>query len=133
MKLKNFFWQSEVLTSLCWIVFFLVLFFVNPQKADSGIFILFFVSLLFAITGTWGLLEFRFVTKIKGFDGINKKIFSSFRHGFMIAIIISGLIFMQGIEVLTAWDSVVFILAIALFEAYFLTRKGSTMIDQKSD
>lgn len=131
MKLKNFFWQSEVLTSICWVIFFMIMFFVNPYKAEASIFILFFLSLLFAFAGTWGILEFRIVTKIKGLDGVNRKIFNSFRHGFMVSLAVSGLLFMQGIEVLTLWDGVVFVLAIILFEAYFLTR--STVINESDD
>jgi len=101
----------------------MILFFVNPYKADAGIFVLFFISLLFALAGTWGVLEFRIITRTRGFDAIQSKIFSSFRHGFMVSLVISGLLFMQGIEVLTFWDGVVFVLAIVLFEAYFLTRR----------
>ena len=111
----------------------MIMFFVNPYKADAGIFVLFFLILLFALAGTWGVLEFRLTTRIKGFDAIQSKIFNSFRHGFMISLIISGLLFMQGIEVLTFWDGTIFVLAIALFEAYFLSRKPRDLSNDSSD
>ena len=131
MKLKNLVWQSEIVTSIFWVVFFMILFFVNPYKAEAGIFVLFFISLLLAFAGTWGILEFRLVTKVKGFDAVNSKVFNSFRHGFMVSLVVSGLLFMQGIEVLTLWDGVIFVLAIILFEAYFLTR--STVIKENDE
>lgn len=131
MKLKGFLWVSEVLTSLFWVIFFLILIFIDPYKASAAIFTLFFFSLLMALIGTWGLLEFRITTRIKGMEGMNQKIFTAFRHGVMISLIISGLLFMKGIQVLTLWDGIIFILAIILFEAYFLTR-GNIIQSQDS-
>jgi hypothetical protein len=120
----------EVLTIVFWAVFFMVLFFVNPYKSASSLFVLFFVSIFFAVAGTWGLFEFYIVTKIKGVEEIKSRSFSAFRHGAMVSLVLTGILFMQGAGVLTPWDGVVFMLAIILFEAYFLTR-DSMITDNK--
>lgn len=122
MKLKNFLWLLEVLTVVFWVIFLLILFFVNPYKSEANVFILFFVSLLFAFAGTWSIIEFSLKVKFKGMEDVNKKILTSFRHGAMISLVGSGLLFMQGIGVLKFWDGIIFVLAVVLFEAYFLTR-----------
>ena len=122
MRLKNFLWLVEILTIIFWVIFLLILFFINPYKSEASIFTLFFISLLFAFAGSWSVVEFRIKTKIYGMDEINKKISSSLRHGAMVSLVLSGLLFMQGIDVLKFWDGIIFVLAIILFEAYFLAR-----------
>lgn len=126
MKLKSFLWTAEIIISFCWVVFFLILNVVNPQRASGGIFVLFFLLLFVAMAGTWGLLELRLIMKKQGVDMIKKKIFTSLRHGLMFSFIVTGLLFMQGIDVLSSWDAGIFILAVILFEAYFLTKKTTT-------
>uniref|UniRef100_A0A7C4R4W4 Uncharacterized protein n=1 Tax=candidate division CPR3 bacterium TaxID=2268181 RepID=A0A7C4R4W4_UNCC3 len=130
MKLKNILWIVEILTIVFWAVFFMILLFINPYKADVSVFILFFLMLFFAFAFTWSLVELHLVTRFKGSEEIKSKSFSSFRHGFMVSLVLVGILFMQGAEVLTVWDGVVFVLAIILFEAYFLTR-GNIMVENK--
>jgi len=122
MKLKNFFWTGEIVTSFSWIVFFLILIFINPYKADKIVFYLFFLTLFFSVLGTVGLLNLRWFLKRQGTEQIKRKIFTSFRHGIMVAVVLTGLLFMQSIDVLSWWDGVVFVLAVVLIEAYFLTK-----------
>jgi len=130
LKLKNILWIVEILTIVFWAVFFMILLFINPYKADVSVFILFFLMLFFAFAFTWSLVELHLVTRFKGSEEIKSKSFSSFRHGFMVSLVLVGILFMQGAEVLTVWDGVVFVLAIILFEAYFLTR-GNIMVENK--
>ncbi len=122
MKLKNFFWTGEILTAFFWVVFFLILNATEPKKAGMFIFVLFYLVLFAAIMGTVGLLEFRLSLKYKGSEKVKNKIFNSSRHGFMTALVLVGILFMRGIDVLTWWDGSVFVAAILLFEAYFMTR-----------
>jgi len=122
MKIKGFLWTSEVLTILFWAVFFVVLIFINPYKTATSIFIVFFLSLFLALAGTWGLFELYVVTRARGFEEIRRRTFNAFRHGLMFSAVAVGLLFMKGADVLSAWDGVIFVLAIILFEAYFLTR-----------
>lgn len=129
MKIKGFLWTSEILTIFFWAIFFTLLIFINPYKADTGIFVLFFVTLFLALAGTWGLLEFHIATKIKGFEEIKNRTFNAFRHGIMFSAVAVGLLFMKGADVLSIWDGVVFVLAIILFEAYFMTR-GNISLNQ---
>lgn len=124
MKLKNLLWVFEILAIAFWAVFFVILFFTNPNKSDISIFILFFITLFFAFAFSWGLAELYFVTKIRGMEEIKGRSFSAFRHGFMVSMVLSGILFMQGAGVLTLWDGIIFVLAIVLFEAYFLTRNN---------
>ena len=130
MKLKNFLWIVEILTIIFWAIFFMVLFFVNPYKSASSLFVLFFISIFFAVAGSWGLFEFYLVTKIKGLEEVKNRSFAAFRHGIMVSMVLTGILFMQGAGVLTPWDGVIFMLAIILFEAYFLTR-GSVIAENK--
>lgn len=131
MKIKGFLLTSEVLTILFWAVFFTILVFINPYKSETVIFILFFTSLALALAGTWGLLEFYLVTKLRGFEEIRNRTFNAFRHGMMFSFVSVGLLFMKGADVLSVWDGVVFVLAIMLFEAYFMTR-GNIITENKN-
>ena len=131
MRLKNFLWIFEILTCVFWVIFLIILFFVNPYNAKAEVFVLFFISLLIAFAGTWAVTEFRLVTRYRGMDMLNRKLSNSFRHGFMVSLVVSGLLFMQGIGVLRVWDAAMFVLAIALFEAYFLTRGNIISGDSK--
>jgi len=131
LKLKNFLWTSEVLTILFWAIFFVVVVFIDPYKSITGIFIVFFISLFLALAGTWGLLEFYIITKRRGFEEARKMTFNAFRHGIMFSAVAVGLLFMKGADVLSIWDGVIFVLAIILFEAYFMTR-GNMLGENKS-
>ncbi len=124
MKLKNFFWTSEIVTSFFWVVFFLVIIFINPNKTNAGTFILFYISLFLAIMGTVSLLELRIILKKRGTEEIKKKTTTSIRHGLMVAFVLVGLLFMEGIDVLTLWDGIILFLAILLIEAYFWSKES---------
>jgi hypothetical protein len=130
MKIKGFLLTSEVLTILFWAIFFIVIIFIDPYKSVTGIFVVFFLTLFLALAGTWGMLEFYIVTKVRGFEEIRKRTFNSFRHGLMFSAVAVGLLFMKGADVLSVWDGVIFVLAIILFEAYFMTR-GSVLSENK--
>ena len=130
MKLKSFIWIVEFLAIVAWAALFMSLFFVNPFKTEAIIFVSFFASLFFALAFSWGLVEFYLVTKIKGVDEMRGRSFAAFRHGAMVSMVVTGMLLMQGAEVLTPWDGVVFLLAIVLFEAYFLTR-GGMVVEEK--
>jgi len=125
MKLKNFFWTSETITSFFWVIFFLILFFTEPTKANTVIFVAFFTTLFLAILGTFGLLEFRLTLKYKSSENVKNKMFTAFRHGFMVAVVLVGLLFMEGVDVLTFWDGGIFVLAILLIEGYFLSKDNN--------
>jgi hypothetical protein len=131
LKIKGFLLTSQILTILFWAVFFAILVFIDPYKAMTGVFVLFFVSLFIAFAGTWGMLEFYLVTKFRGFEEIKARTFNAFRHGFMFSAVAVGLLFMKGADVLSVWDGVIFVLAIILFEAYFMTR-GTILNENKS-
>ena len=131
MKIKGFLLASEVLTIIFWAVFFAILVFIDPYKSATSIFILFFVLLFLALAGSWGLLEFYLVTKYRGFEEIRNRTFNAFRHGIMFSAVTAGLLFMKGADVLSVWDGVIFVLAIILFEAYFMTR-GTILNETKN-
>ncbi|MDD5732077.1 MAG: hypothetical protein PHU42_04265 [Patescibacteria group bacterium] len=132
MKIKGFLLTSEVLTIIVWAVFFAIIVFIDPYKSATSIFILFFALLFLALAGSWGLLEFYLVTKYKGFEEIRNRTFNAFRHGIMFSAVATGLLFMKGADVLSVWDGVIFMLAIILFEAYFMTR-GTILNENKSN
>lgn len=133
MNIRTFFWTSEIVVSVIWVLFFLTVVFTNPFKSQVGVFAMFFTTLFCGLSLSWCLLELRMVIKKQGYDLINHKLFNAARHGLMFATICVGLLFMTAVDIFTVFDGLIFMIAVLLIEAYFLARRPVIQISSDDE
>lgn len=110
-----------VATSIAFMGWALVLVYIDPASSGYMGLILFYTTLFLGLMGFFTLISFSLKRWISNNEIIFAYIASSFRQGFWLAIIIIGLLVMQGARILNWWDALLFIGAISLLELYFIS------------
>lgn len=122
MTLRRYLLTMAVTSLLCWVAFVLVLFRVDPSTAGSMGLLLFFVSLFFAIWGTFSLLgfivRFIFLRNTVPFRYIG----TSLRQALWFGILIVMTFFLVSQELLEWWMSLVLVVGLTVLELFFLAR-----------
>jgi len=99
-------------TIICWIAFLLVILNIDPTKMFGIGIAAFFSSLFLSLLGTFTMLG---IYIRRGF-GNAEVIFTSFRQGALLTILLVGLLILQLLRVLTWWDGILFVLSVILLE-----------------
>ena len=122
MTLKSYLNAMATATTVAFMGWILVLLYIDPVSSGYMGLILFYTTLFLGLAGFFTLLSF----SLKRWIGNNEVIFayvaSSFRQGFFLAVIVIGLLIMQGARILNWWDALLFVGAIALLELYFISK-----------
>lgn len=121
MTLKSYLNAMAVATSVAFMGWGLVLLYIDPSSTGYMGIILFYVTLFLGLMGFFTLISFSLKRWISNNEVIFSYIASSFRQGFWLAVIILGLLLMQGARILNWWDALLFIASISLLELYFIS------------
>jgi hypothetical protein len=122
MTLKQYLNLILICTLVCWGVWVLSIFLINPQNAGTLGFILFYFSLFLAILGTTAMVGFLIRARL-GKTPIFAQVSIAFRQGIWIALIIIFILLLQGFHLLRWWNVVLFILLIIIMEVLILTNR----------
>ncbi len=120
MTLKTYLNLMSICTLICWGVWVLSLFVINPEKAGILGFILFYFSLFLAILGTMAIVGFLIRVRL-GKTPIFTQVAIAFRQGIWIAGIVVFLLLLKGLNLLRWWNFVLFILMIVIIELLIWT------------
>ncbi|MBU0706752.1 hypothetical protein KKG41_00055 [Patescibacteria group bacterium] len=123
MSLKNFLVLMTIVTTICWIGWITVLFYINPDGAGFIGQVLFFVSLFFALIGTFSILGFFLRVWFSKKEMVFQHVGKAFRQAFLFSLLIVGSLILQGMRIFTWWNATLFIICVAMLELFFLTRK----------
>ncbi len=122
MTLRRYLFTMAITTVLCWIAFILVLFRIDPSTGGSLGLVLFFVSLFFAIWGTFSMLGFVvryiFLKNTVPFRYIG----TSLRQALWFSILVVMTFFLVSQELLEWWMSLVLVVGLTVLELFFLAR-----------
>lgn len=99
----------------------LVIYYIDPYKAGLTGAVLFYATLFFVLVGIFTITGFQLRKKILNNEVLYILIGLSFRQAIWVAIIIIGLLMMQGARVLTWWDALLLVIAVFLLEAFFIS------------
>jgi hypothetical protein len=110
-----------VATSVAFMGWGLVLLYIDPSSSGYMGITLFYLTLFLGLMGFFTLISFSLKRWISNNEVIFSYIASSFRQGFWLAVIIVGLLLMQGARILNWWDALLFIASISLLELYFIS------------
>jgi len=104
---------------LSWGAWFLVVFNINPESATFFVFVLFYLSLFFALVGTFSLFGFlmRYFFHHSVFPA--DQMIASGRQSIWFALIIVGTLLLQSQRLVTWWNLLLLVILFSLVEFYF--------------
>ncbi|MDD2646655.1 MAG: hypothetical protein PHV78_00040 [Patescibacteria group bacterium] len=122
MTLKQYLNLMFICTLICWGVWVLSIFLVNPQNAGILGFVLFYLSLFLAILGSTALVGFLIRARL-GKTPIFAQVSIAFRQGIWIALIIIFALLLQSFRLLRWWNVALFALLVIIIEVLILTNR----------
>ena len=123
MKLQSYLLGIIISSVICWVAFALTIFYINPENTKVLALSSFFVSLFFALAGTFTVIGFYIRTFLSHNELYYANINTSFRQGFLLSFGVIGILALQLLNLLNWWDAGLFIAILILVEFYFLTKK----------
>jgi len=108
---------ATLFAAISWI---LVIYYVDPTDFGVMGIGLFYATLFFTLVGIFTIIGFSLRKHFLNNELLFSLVGLSFRQAVWIAIIIIGLLIMQGARILNWWDAALLIISVSLLEAYFL-------------
>jgi len=118
MTLKRYFSLMIICTLINWVIWALVIFFVNPEKIGLIGSILFYLSLFLSLLGTSSILFFILGVRLKK-RPIFVEISWSFRRAFLLTLFVIAILLLKEQEVLYWWTAGLLALFLIILEIFF--------------
>lgn len=122
MSLKKYIIGMIFATIFCWMAWFLILFYLDPEAAGLIGIICFHFSLFFALIGSFTIIGLSFRIFLSHNEVLFAHVSVSFRQGVLLAMVLVGSLLMQQFRILNWWDGSLFAVSIGLLEFYFMSR-----------
>ena len=123
MKLKQSLFSLFTITLLSFGGWLTILFNTNPLEADTLIFVALYASLFLFIMGLASFIGFGIRVLLSNREVVYAHFSPSVRQGTLLALALTGLLFLQSLRVLSAIDAGAFLLAIGLIELFFRAKQ----------
>ncbi len=121
MSLKFYLIVIGICTFLCWGAWLSVLFFINPINTGLPGILFFYVSLLFALIGTFSLLGFLLRITFSKTDLWHRLLNVSSRQAVIISMMIIIALIMQSFRFLFWWNTIFLVILAFLTELFFVS------------
>jgi len=123
MSLKQLITIIATATIICWLLWLVVITQINPSEAETVGFLLFYITLFFALLGTFFMASFFWRRKFGKKTIAERTVAISFRQSIFFALIVTGVLFLQGKGLLNILNIVLIIIAVSVIEWFFLSIK----------
>jgi hypothetical protein len=124
MNAKNYSLIMGAATIIAWVGFFTIIFNFDPQEANWIIFILFYLSLFLAVSGTLSIIGFfARILLLRKRSILRYLATESFRQATIVAAALVVTLILQSVRILTWWNMALLILAAAALEFLILLFK----------
>lgn len=124
MNAKNYSLIMGAATIIAWVGFFTIIFNFDPQEANWIIFILFYLSLFLAVSGTLSIIGFfARILLLRKRSILRYLVSESFRQATIVAAALVVTLILQSVRILTWWNMALLILAAAALEFLILLFK----------
>ncbi|MFH0856538.1 MAG: hypothetical protein V1860_01415 [bacterium] len=119
MNLKQFLTLMAIGTVLCWAMFFLVIF--NMEPSSSLALIFFYASLFLSLFGTLSMAELS--ARVMAFkkDVIFREVRNSFRQAILLSFLFITILFLQSKRLLAWWNIILLIMALTAIECLIVS------------
>ena len=124
MREKGYFLLLLIASIFGWASVMLILFRVDPFTTETATFILFYVSVGFALYGTFFLLGWFFRKLLIRRMSLDYYIEILFRQTLLAAILVIVLLLLQSVRLLSWWNSLLIVFAFILLEYFFITKRS---------
>jgi len=125
MTLKNYLWVMGVMTLLCWGIFALMLNLIDPTATNWLGFMLFYVSLFLALSGSAALLGFIIRFGALKRDLVFYAVSTAFRQSFLFALFIVISLFLLSNNLFTWLNIALLLIIFAILELFVSSYKKS--------
>ncbi len=116
MSLKQLLIIMALTTTICWLVWLVVLFQVDPNTAEWPNLLIFYASLLIALVGSFFLISFLWRKLFTKYVLEYRLVGVSLRQGFFIALLVVGVLFLASHNYLTWWNILLLTAAVTIVE-----------------
>lgn len=123
MNIKQLLAVVSGATILFWIIWVSIVSQINPYETDFFGFLLFYLTLLFSLLGTFFLASFAFRKAFNKFSLEYSIVGTSFRQSFFFALLVDSLLILQGVRMLNILNTILLIATIVVLEFFFLSYK----------
>jgi len=125
MSLKQLLVIISLATSICWLIWLTVLFQVDPNTAEWPNLLIFYASLFVALIGSFFLISFIWRRLFTKFVLEYRLVGVSFRQSLFISLLVVGVLFLAGHNLLTWWNTPLLVLAVGIVEFLFMSLRRS--------
>ena len=123
MTLRNCLIGLIINTILCFSAWILILLNVDPATTGWQGFLLFYLSLFFALVSLLTLIGFFIHSKFFSNKPIFAQVGVSFRHSVLFSIIAIGTLILQGVKMLSWQNALLLVIGIVILEFYFMNQE----------
>ncbi|MDD2681026.1 MAG: hypothetical protein PHE20_02895 [Patescibacteria group bacterium] len=123
MTLRNYLWVMGVMTLLCWGIFALMLNLIDPTSTNWLGFMLFYVSLFLALSGSAALIGFIIRFGALKRDLVFYAVSTAFRQSFLFALFIVISLFLLSNNLFTWLNVALLLIIFAILELFVASYK----------
>lgn len=126
MTVRTFLIGSSAATIISWLIWFMILNWLDPREAGMVGFILFFLALFLAIASTTSLIGYGVRRLIAAGQLPAYRVRHSLRQGMLLGLLIDLLLFLQLLRIVRWWLALLAALIFVLIEFVFLSYDRSS-------
>ena len=120
MSLTRYLILMTLATLLCWGAFLIVIYSVDPFETVTLGFVLFYLSIFFALVGILSLIGFlvRYIFNKNQF--ITQQVIVSFRQAILLAILVTASLYLQSNGLIAWWNLLILVVLLVVIEIGFM-------------
>jgi len=123
MNIKQLLTVVSCATILFWVIWLSIVSQINLFETDFFGFLLFYLTLLFSLLGTFFLASFAFRKAFNKFSLEYSIVGTSFRQSFFFALLVDSILILQGAKMLNILNTILLVAAVVVLEFFFLSYK----------
>ncbi len=114
---------------LAWLTWGFIIFGINPNEAELGVFFLFYISLLAALSCTFSILGLVVrVWILKQNEVVPRQAAKAFRQAIFLATLFTGILYFQGKHILNWWIIILFIAVLSMLEFFLISYRKNPQL-----
>jgi len=116
MTLKNYLIFMGTTTAFLWGLFFFVINLINPDTTNWLGFVIFYLALFLALSGTTALVGFFVRFKIMKKDLAVRAVKTAFRQSFLFSFLVSAILFLLSQKLFSWFNLILLVVIISIIE-----------------
>jgi len=123
MTLKNYLIFMGTTTAFLWGIFLFVINLINPETTNLLGFVLFYLSLFLALSGTTALIGFFVRFKIMRKDLAVRAVKTAFRQSFLFSFLVAAILFLLSQKLFSWFNLILLVVILSIIEFLLISSK----------